>query len=295
MGRPAHILILTADARQRTAWAAALAESKCLVSTEVSDGSTSNSPDVIVLAASHAGSPLTVFPQALARGEIGLVAVGLETPADVSLPPDCTARELRLACLLLAEIVRLRRDRSKSRRAQTALAHLAYSDPLTGLANRRAWDDQLARRLADGEKSLCVAIIDLDHFKRINDSRGHGIGDACLQDVAQRLTAAVRRGDFVARLGGDEFALLLAGIEPQAAAATVDRIRRAIATRAIPQLAGDAVTASAGWVHLSHPAALGCSGEELVRRADRVLREAKNQGRDRTAPPPDAENGVTGT
>src|SRR4029450_10462491 len=103
---------------------------------------------------------------------------GAGLPADVSLPSDHSARELRLACLLLAEVVRLRRQREASRRQERVLTHLALSDPLTGLPNRRAWEQQLADRLAASTaKSWCIALLDVDHFHEVNDQLGHLEGD----------------------------------------------------------------------------------------------------------------------
>ena len=111
------------------------------------------------------------------------------------------SRELRLACCLLVEIVRLRRRRGEDKRAQRALQQLAFRDALTDLANRRTWDTHLATRLEDLRanpvgRGVCVALLDLDFFKNVNDRLGHVAGDEVLRTVglsAQGRCAGARR------------------------------------------------------------------------------------------------------
>jgi len=225
----------------------------------------------------HDGLP-GVNQRMLARGEIGVVRVGSEGIADVALPADPTDRELKLTCLLLVQIVRLRRERRESHRIRRVLSHLALSDPLTGLPNRRAWEDEVVRRLDPSSEdvgAVCLALIDLDHFKQINDELGHLAGDQALQEAAKALTHGVRKNDFVARLGGDEFALLLLNLDRSLAASIVDRVRQAVgrATSISRPL-----TASAGFAVTSE----GAPTNELFSRADEALRRAKTTGRDRT-------------
>lgn len=98
------------------------------------------------------------------------------------------------------------------KRSEEALQHMAYHDPLTGLPNRALFNDRLALAIAQAERKrqkLAVMLLDLDHFKGINDTLGHSAGDQLLQAVAERLTGLLRKGDTVARLGGDEFMLML--------------------------------------------------------------------------------------
>ena len=125
-----------------------------------------------------------------------MVAVGAAGSADVVLPADCTPRELRLACRLLVEVVRLRRRLGEEIRTQKALRTMAYRDPLTGVANRRKWERELTARLegagsAGAGSTLAIVLLDLDHFKPINDRLGHVAGDMVLRRVAQRLAANV--------------------------------------------------------------------------------------------------------
>jgi diguanylate cyclase (GGDEF)-like protein len=283
MTTPAQIALATSDHERHEAWRAALATARCQVHApgELRAGA---EIDVIVTDQPLATSGIPLDDDRLARGQIGLVAVGAPLPADVSLPADCSPRELRLACLLLSEIIRLRRQREALHRREKVLSALAMTDPLTGLPNRRAWEQHLAERLmGDGDQaSCCVALLDIDLFKGLNDQAGHIAGDEFLKDVAARLTAAVRRRNAVARLGGDEFAVLLEGIEPALAASEVDRIRNHGGGPA-GQDGARRLTLSAGWACLSSPCSKGAL-DEALRAADAALREAKAAGRNQTRP-----------
>jgi diguanylate cyclase (GGDEF)-like protein len=214
-----------------------------------------------------------------------MVAVGVGLPADVSLPADHSSRELRLACLLLAEIVRLRRQREASRRQERVLTHLALSDSLTGLPNRRAWDQQLADRLAQAAAGTtwCIALLDIDHFHEINDRLGHLEGDTSLRRIADRLAGALRRAGFVARLGGDEFAVLLEGVDEAKAAAVIDLIRIQAAEEGDDAAGRVPLKLSAGWATVVD-AATKTAINDAVQRADDALRQAKREGRNRTRP-----------
>ena len=214
----------------------------------------------------------------LADGEIGIVGIGGEHSADVCLPADFTARELRLACSLLAVTVRLRRETNSGRRMRERLNELAMTDPLTGLPNRRAWDDKLEQRAlpADGISGrFCVALLDLDHFKTVNDCFGHLAGDRLLRHVGQQLASVVDEFSFVARLGGDEFALLFSGRNPSDLATEIERIR-ILACEEAPHR----VTASIGLALASE--SVECNPLTLLDAADTALREAKTAGRNRS-------------
>ena len=166
----------------------------------------------------------------------------------------------------------------------TARAAVAASlrDPLTGVANRRYFDVLLADALAAGAASL--AIVDLDHFKRVNDTFGHPVGDGLLRSVVAVLQGACRPGDVVCRIGGEEFAVVMPGLaDPAEAAAVGGRLCAAVAgTR---HLAGApeplSVTASVGVA-----VATSAEAAELVHRADAALYEAKHGGRNRCAVAP---------
>ncbi|HWX74425.1 MAG TPA: sensor domain-containing diguanylate cyclase, partial [Solirubrobacteraceae bacterium] len=160
------------------------------------------------------------------------------------------------------------------------LERQAAEDPLTGLANQRAFHRECEREFsrierAGGEVSLVM--LDLDHFKAINDVHGHPYGDQVLIAVADALRAAVRVHDTVARLGGEEFAILLPDADADAAYEFAERARRAIGR--IP-VARTPLACSAGAASAKSGAA---SPGELLEQADRALYEAKRLGRDRTA------------
>jgi diguanylate cyclase (GGDEF)-like protein len=157
-------------------------------------------------------------------------------------------------------------------RQAAELEHLAATDELTGLPNRRRWDDELPRALAVARRHgrpLCAAIIDLDHFKRFNDAFGHLAGDDLLRSLAAAWLPFLRPDDLLARYGGEEFALLLPGCREDEAEAILDRLRAAT-----PK--GQSFSAGvSSWDGIELP-------EELLERTDRALYEAKRGGRART-------------
>ena len=149
------------------------------------------------------------------------------------------------------------------------LRSTARTDPLTGLANRRAWDDELARELVRSRRyggRLCLAMLDLDHFKRFNDARGHQAGDRLLEDAAREWTVLVRPTDTLARYGGEEFALLLPHCDTDTAEAVVARLLEAVP---------GGQTASCGIAEWDGEE----TGEALTARADAALYMAKRAGR----------------
>lgn len=169
---------------------------------------------------------------------------------------------------------------SLSVRSQS-LEHAAVTDGLTGMYNRRYFDDALSeyldafRRIG---KPIGMVILDLDHFKKINDSHGHDVGDEVLRQVAECLRVFTRYHDVLARLGGEEFAILSPNINEQQLYHLADRIRHAISQLNIKS--GNVtlkVTTSAGLAIWNGTE----SGEELYRRTDKQLYEAKRLGRNR--------------
>jgi two-component system cell cycle response regulator len=157
----------------------------------------------------------------------------------------------------------------------------ATTDELTGLPNRATFEGWLSREVGyarrDG-RPLSLLLVDIDHFKRVNDERGHAAGDRVLREVAQRLHAAVRGEDLLARVGGEEFGVLLPGADITAATEVAERIRSHVRAGPIDLTEGSvAVTVSAGAVALDPH-----DDDELslVSRADLRLYEAKRDGRD---------------
>ena len=179
---------------------------------------------------------------------------------------------------LQADAAREAAQRHEHRAAR--LAERAERDPLTGLGNRR----HLERRFAelrdgapDGAQPLALAMIDIDHFKRINDSLGHAAGDAVLCGVTEVLRGHSRGADVAVRLGGEEFVLLLPDLPRERALAMLERVREGVARRHWPALGGAlSVTVSIGVAH-APPHDL----EALLRAADLAMYDAKRDGRDR--------------
>ncbi|HEU6446729.1 MAG TPA: GGDEF domain-containing protein [Gaiellaceae bacterium] len=161
-------------------------------------------------------------------------------------------------------------------RLLSQLEETARTDDLTGLPNRRAWEEELPRELARAARDarpVCVAMLDLDRFKRFNDDRGHQAGDRLLKETASVWASELRASDMLARYGGEEFALLLPGCTIEGARSLVQRLRAAMP---------DGETVSAGiacWDETE-------SAEEFVGRADAALYAAKRGGRDRLVAAP---------
>ncbi|MER8407251.1 MULTISPECIES: GGDEF domain-containing protein [unclassified Mesorhizobium] len=169
---------------------------------------------------------------------------------------------------------------SLSARSET-LEHAALTDSLTGMQNRRYFDDALKEYLEEFrriEKPVGLMILDLDHFKQVNDSHGHDVGDEVLRAVANCLKDMTRYHDVVARLGGEEFAVVTPNMDAELLSKFAERIRKAIANMAV--LTGNVrlkITTSVGLAVWDRKE----TAEEFYRRADRQLYEAKRQGRNR--------------
>lgn len=164
------------------------------------------------------------------------------------------------------------------RKAMDKLHVLATRDSLTGLANRHTVMERLnheARSTAT-QTTLCVCMLDVDHFKRINDTYGHQTGDLVLQRVASALQNSLRDGDFVGRFGGEEFMLILLQSDCEGAIRAANRIRETIAAEIIEELPpGEFVTVSIGVAARAEGEAV----DKTIKRADDALYAAKNQGR----------------
>jgi diguanylate cyclase (GGDEF)-like protein/PAS domain S-box-containing protein len=170
------------------------------------------------------------------------------------------------------------RDISERKRHLAELERLATHDPLTGLANHRVFHERLrteVSRARRGRQPLSVAILDLDHFKAINDQNGHLVGDSVLRELGGRLRDITRDGELVARVGGEEFAWIL-HVDGAEALAAADRVRHAIADAPFQQVG--TLTISVGVCDLT----VAGDGDELYELADRALYTAKQQGRNQT-------------
>ncbi len=182
---------------------------------------------------------------------------------------------ISVACVLLATtLLRSMRGEAAVRRT---LEHLMLTDPLTGVGNRRMLELRLDDEILRAQRyrrALTAVYFDLDHFKQVNDSYGHDVGDTVLRRVAESLTANVRQSDHVARLGGEEFVVLLTETGISAAVTLVERMRAAVAALHTPGLPRH-ITISAGLAQWRE----GENAESLLRRADRALYRAKASGR----------------
>lgn len=218
-----------------------------------------------------AGSPL-ILPIALL-----IVSAALVPRMPVLAIAGCVAATLGYG--LRAVLVQLH---SLGERDQ--LAQLSQIDPLTGLPNRRQFDEALRRELTRARRSgqgLALLMIDIDHFKLLNDTLGHQAGDERLRDVAEALQAcATRATDVVARYGGEEFAAILPGASPAEALAVAETMRAGIEDLALASPAPDGrVTVSIGAARLTEVES--DTGQRLIERADAALYDSKRAGRNR--------------
>jgi two-component system, cell cycle response regulator len=220
----------------------------------------------------------------------GVVVGGVETAASFAfMSTVLAALSVACGCLLVLPIMsRSLRERGKFQRMTESLSvrsltleHAAVTDSLTGMYNRRYFDEALAEYLvAFGKikKPIGMVILDLDHFKKVNDTHGHDVGDEVLRQVAECLKVFTRYHDVLSRLGGEEFAILSPNITESQLYSLSDRIRQAVSElRIVNGNVTLKVTVSAGlaiWDGVE-------SGEELYRRADKQLYEAKRKGRNR--------------
>ena len=160
--------------------------------------------------------------------------------------------------------------------ARETLEQLASTDPLTGLANQRALRERLSLLSAEGARGrrFAVLMVDLDDFKRVNDTQGHLCGDELLKRVAHALSGRVRSTDLVARYGGEEFCILLSDVDAEAAADVADELRKVVASIDRPV----AITASFGVCAYS---LRNATVDALLEGADQALYRAKREGRNR--------------
>ena len=168
--------------------------------------------------------------------------------------------------------------------ANERLATLAATDGLTGLLNKRSLEEALARDLARadrGQTCLGLVMLDVDFFKKVNDTHGHQIGDEVLKAVAQIVATSLRTGDVAARYGGEEFVTVLPGSDREGATIVAERIRKKLEQAEIQTSSGKLrVTASFGVAAVSGPSCRGAA-KELVAKADAALYDAKRAGRNR--------------
>jgi two-component system cell cycle response regulator len=217
------------------------------------------------------------------------VVRGLRAGADDYIATPSRIEEVRARVRVQ---LRNRRDRETlewGRAQRASLRRAAMSDALTGLANRRDADHVLDAAV-DGGQPLLVILIDIDHFKRVNDTLGHAAGDGVLVKVAQAIRSCTRSGDLAARYGGEEFLVVAQGAPLSAAERIGERYRQAVRRAGLslgsplpgaPEGAPCTVTVSVGVA--GTPGGRGIQREALLAAADSALYDAKRRGRDQVA------------
>ena len=172
-----------------------------------------------------------------------------------------------------------------------ALVDLSSRDPLTGAANRRSFEVALSReidRVARSGEAALLLVLDIDHFKRVNDTHGHGAGDLVIKSVVQALQDTVRPMDLVARTGGEEFAIVLPNCAPAFGQAVAERVRRRVQSTPVAVAPGQQlqVTISVGGAFA--PQWVRSRTHLWIERADQQLYRAKSEGRNRVCLEPAA-------
>lgn len=224
------------------------------------------------------GSPYTYVLLLTARRGRHDVVAGMEAGADDYVVKPFDEHELRVRLRAGRRIVELQ---AELYRLQELFRGQSRTDPLTGCLNRRGIVERLLAELSFAgrdRRPLGVAVLDLDHFKRVNDTHGHGAGDAVLQELVQRISSATRASDSIGRIGGEEFLILWPGLSAEVSRIAAERVRAKVEEN--PFVAGASsieVTASLGLT-----TTWGSESQEIViARADRALYAAKAAGRNR--------------
>lgn len=217
------------------------------------------------------------------RTEQSDILRGLEIGADDYVTKPFQAQELIARVAIGKRILKFQRELEESKEK---LYRLATRDSLTGLLNRRAWYQKLEKTLSHKKKidePVALALLDIDHFKKINDSFGHQIGDKVLARVAEIIGSNLRDTDLLARWGGEEFSIAFPGLDQNSSKKILDRIRKQIAGSVISLDSGSvevAVRISGGLAEASAQKGL-YEIDELILHADQALYRAKELGRNR--------------
>jgi len=246
-----------------------------------------------VIALPHAGDSLV---------NVALAAISVP----LVLPPGATRPDVVYAIAHFATVILLvwaasallERFAAQSFAYRSRLQREASTDSLTGLNNRREFESGMVREMERARRMkvpLSLAVIDIDFFKRINDTHGHDAGDAVLQRVAATLQASIRKSDLLARIGGEEFALVMLGTQPPGAWVVLERLRTAVGELHVE--AGGGIVRCTVSIGMTDRVDADVDWAMLYKRADQALYAAKESGRNRVveAPPPSGSgDGVRG-
>jgi two-component system, cell cycle response regulator len=218
------------------------------------------------------------------KADIDTKVAGLRIGADDFLAKPFAEAEILARC---AAMLRIKNLQEKLRDAQRRLEEQSITDALTGLKNRRFFDERLHEEFRRAQRYgdyLSLIMIDLDHFKAVNDKYGHPAGDGVLRDAAGLIRASIRDPDICCRYGGEEFAVILPKTHMSGALAVAERVWRELGAKEYPMPAAQGgapahvrVTASLGVAF--YPSKDISSGEFLLRFADQALYQAKRAGR----------------
>jgi two-component system, cell cycle response regulator len=233
-----------------------------------------------VLAAMKADPDLRDVPVVFLTGRSDTTDMvdGLRLGAHDYLRKPCEPTELLARVQAAARVKRLQ---DELRQRNEDLDRISRTDALTGLRNRRHVEEYLAKLTSLARRNLepiAVLVIDIDHFKSVNDTHGHDAGDAVLREVASRMLGSVRLEDMIGRWGGEEFLVVLPNTADQGAAELAERLRQVVADTPCRLADGDAVQVT---ISVGCAASLIDDAGRLVRSADTAMYEAKQTGRNR--------------
>jgi diguanylate cyclase (GGDEF)-like protein len=246
---------------------------------------------VLAVLAEEGADPLAILRWIRESAEVPLIALGTrddEATAVRALQGGArsyllhTELDTRRLVSAVESALSIQRTLEQLSAARERARGLATRDQLTGLANRLCFQDRIVQAVAGARRSqhgVAVMFLDLDGFKMINDTLGHAVGDGFLRAIAQRLSSCLRESDTAARLGGDEFALLLTHLSNEFDAAEV--ARKVLSSVSIPMALRSRSLVTTASIGISTYPKDGADPEELIRKADTAMYQAKQRGRNR--------------